>query len=388
MPVPMSDLKLEYAALKPEIDAAIQRVVESGQFQGGSEVALFEQEYASYCGVNFGVGTGSGTSALQLALVAIELNPGDEVITVPNSDIATTMVVSHLGATIVWVDVDRKTQNIDPALIEERITAQTKAIIPVHLFGHPADMDPIMDIARRHNLLVVEDACLAAGAEYNGQKVGSIGNLGCFSFSPTKILGAYGDGGIVVTSIEDLAAKVRLYGDYGHEQHPPRKTGDRTPIAIKRRLVEGYNERLDALQAAILQAKLPTIETRIAARRRIANRYTEQLKHLDLETPHEAPNVRHVYRAYTILLEHRDTVRESLAKSGIDTQIYYAPPLHLEPAYAHLGYTEGAFPTSEEISKRMLHLPIFPEMTDDQVDEVVEALAKQVPVSTTTSTLN
>lgn len=374
MSVPMSNLRSEYYSLKEEIDGAIQRVIESGSFVMGEEVKAFEEEFALYCGARYAMGVGSGTAALHLALLACDIGPGDEVITVPNTDIPTTMTITHCGATIVWVDVDRRSFNIDPEKIEEKITERTKAILPVHLFGHPADMDPIVEIARRHNLLVIEDAALAVGAEYKHRKVGAIGDVGCFSLAPGKMLGAYGDAGIVVTNQQKIAERVKVLRNYGHGLEMEENAESTLGVRMWKLMAEGFNERLDTLQAAILRAKLPTLEERITRRREAAYRYNELLAGLDLVTPYEANDVKHVYRAYTILIDNREQVREYLASKDIATRIYYIPPLHLQPAYEYLGFSPGDFPVAEETAARMLSLPIFPEITDEQIAEVVSAL--------------
>lgn len=383
MRVPMSNLPVEYQNLKEEIDEAIQRVIQSGSFVLGDEVRIFEEQLAEYCGTRFAVGVGSGTAALHLALLACGIGPGDEVITVPNTDIPTTMTISHCGADIVWVDVDPKSFNIDPGRIEEKITERTKAILPVHLFGHPADMDPIIEIAERHNLLVVEDAALAMGAEYRGTKAGGIGDVGCFSLAPTKILGTYGDAGIVVTNNEMIADEIRILRNYGHSLAMAHsEAGTLKPGMREWRLVaEGFNERLDALHAAIARAKLPTLDERIARRRAAADRYNELLKGLEVVTPYEAEDVKHVYRAYAILVDNRDELRRQLAERGVATLIYYIPILHLQPAYDHLGLKAGDFPVAETISERTLCLPMFPEITDEQMEYVVESLADCLAVT-------
>lgn len=374
MSVPMSNLQAEYHSLKKEIDEAIQRVIESGSFVLGEEGKTFEEEFAAYCGAKYAVGVGSGTAALHLALLACEIGPGDEVITVSNTDISTTMTITHCGAGIVWVDVDRRSFNIDPERIEDKITEKTKAILPVHLHGHPADMDPITEIARRHDLLVIEDAALAIGAEYKHRKVGAIGDVGCFSLAPGKMLGAYGDAGIVVTNCRDIADRIKVLRNYGHALGTGEDLGGVLGTQSWELVAEGFNERLDTLQAAILRAKLPTLEERITRRREAARKYNERLAGLDLVTPYEANDVKHVYRAYTILVDNRDEVRECLASKDIATRVFYAPPLHLQPAYEQLGFNPGDFPVAEQTTAKMLALPLFPEITDRQIAEVVSAL--------------
>lgn len=379
--VPMLDLRLEYRELQPDIDAAIRRVVEGGEFVLGPEVAAFEAEFARYVGQAHAVGVASGTAALLLALIAAGIGPGHEVITAANTDVATTMAIAHSGATIVLADVDPRTFTIDPAAIAAKITPRTRAVVPVHLFGQPAALDPIVALAADHDLLVIEDATLAVGAEYRGRKVGTIGALGCFSFAPGKILGAYGDAGAVTTDDPALAERLRVLRNYGHDPSMVDRSGTTRFDGLWNVVAAGFNERLDSLQAAVLRAKLPTLEARIAARRRVAARYDEGLAGLALLPPRVEAGSRHVYRAYTILVEGRDAVRRRLAAAGIETRIYYAPPVHLQPAYRHPGLGPGSFPAAEAVADRMVSLPIFPEMRDDQIERVVEALAGSVPAA-------
>jgi dTDP-4-amino-4,6-dideoxygalactose transaminase len=345
----------------------------------GAEVDAFEAEFARYCGAAYAVGVGSGTAALHLALLACGIGPGDEVITVPNSDLPSSMVISHCGARIVWVDVDPGALTMNPALVEAAITPRTRAIMPVHLHGHPADMDPILGIARRHGLLVIEDAALATGAEYKGRKTGGLGDVGCFSLAQGKILGAYGDAGIVVTNRREVAERIRVLRNYGFALEMDGALGGVLGFPNWRVVSEGFNERLDTLQAAIVRAKLPTLESRIARRRAAAAQYTRLLAGLDLTLPVEADFARHVYRAYLIMVADRDRVRERLAARGVATRVYYSPPLHLQPVYAHMGFGPGAFPASEWAGERMVGLPIFPEITDGQIELVVDAVRECVP---------
>jgi dTDP-4-amino-4,6-dideoxygalactose transaminase len=379
MSVPFSNLRAEYYSMKEEIDAAIRRVIESGKFVMGKELDAFEEEFALYCGAKYAVGVGSGTAALNLALLACGIGPGDEVITVPNTDLPTTAEISHCGATIVWVDVNPHTFNIDPNKIEAKVTKRTKAILPVHLFGHPAAMDPILEVAKRYDLSVIEDASLAVGAEYKGRKVGTIGDAGCFSLAPTKMVGAYGDGGAVITDHREIADRIKVLRNYGHSLEMESKTSELQGSTVCEFVAEGFNERLDELQAAIVRAKFPRLEERLARRREIASEYNELLDGLDLVRPYEAHEVKHVYRAYTILVGQRDRVRDHLASKGIATRVYYAPPpLHLQPVYAHLGHRKGDFPVAEEIANRMISLPIFPQMNQQQIEEVVSVLKEVV----------
>ena len=379
MRVPMYDLREEYHTQQDAIDRAIRRVLESGVLIMGPELDAFEDEFARYCGARYATGVGSGTAALHLALLACGVGSGDEVITVPNTDIPTTMSITHCGASIVWVDVDPNTFTIAPARLLEKITPRTKAIVVVHLFGHPAEMDPIMEAARARGVAVIEDAALAIGAEYRARRVGTIGDVGCFSLAPTKILGAFGDAGIVVTDDQRLADRVRVLRNYGHDLRmnapSPFASGNWRWTLV----AEGFNERLDSLQAAILRVKLPALDGRIARRRELARLYTDELAGLDLVTPHEAPWAKHVYRTYPVLVAERDRVRQHLAQCGIATQTYYVPLLHLQPVYANLGYGPGSFPVAEAVADRLLCLPLFPTMSGVQLGEVVAALRDCVP---------
>ncbi len=370
----MYDLRAEYLEMRPAIDEAIRRVLESGTLVMGPEPAAFEEEFAHYCGAREAVGVGSGSAAVQLALLACGIGPGDEVITVPNTDIPTTMAISHCGARITWVDVDPRTFTIAPERIRDRLTSRTRAILPVHLFGHPADMDPIMELARREGLHVIEDAALATGATYRGRKVGTIGDVGCFSLAPTKILGATGDAGVVTTDRRDLADRVRVLRNYGHDLCMDGQEGLVAGVRLWKLIAEGYNERLDPLHAAVVRVKLRSLEHRIERRRRIAALYGELLRGLDLTLPLEAPGARHVYRAYPVLVRDRDRIRRHLAARGIATQAYYTPLLHLQPVYRHLGCATGSFPIAEDIANRLICLPVFPSMTNEQVHEVAAAV--------------
>jgi dTDP-4-amino-4,6-dideoxygalactose transaminase len=372
----MGDLGAEYRSLKPEIDAAIQRVLDSGNLVLGEELEAFEEAFARYCGARHAVGVGSGTAALQLALLACDLEPGAEVITAPNSDSPTTSAITHAGGTPVWAEIDPRTFNLDPGRIEERITARTRALLPVHLFGQPADMAPIMAIARRHGLLVIEDAALAVGAEYAGRKVGTFGDVGCFSLAPSKVLGALGDAGIVVTDSQELADRVRVLRNYGHGAEMTVDEHELIGIRSWRVVREGYNERLDTLQAAVLRAKLPTLDRRIERRRAAAAAYDALLAEAALQPPAVVPDARHVYLAYTLLLDRREQARDFLAARGVASRIYYAPPLHLQDAYRHLGLGPGAFPVTEDATARMLSLPVFPQITDEQVRAVAAAVTE------------
>lgn len=364
--IPIVDLKRQYQSLKPEIDAAVAKALENATFILGPDVAAFEQEFAAYSGAGHGIGVNSGTSALHLALLAAGVGPGDEVITVPFTFIATAAAVRYTGARPVFVDINAATFNIDPALIEAAITPRTKAILPVHLFGQCADMDPILDIARRHNLPVIEDAAQAHGAEYKGRRAGSIGATACFSFYPGKNLGAYGEGGMVTTNDADLAAKIRKMRDWGGSK---RYYHD----------IAGFNYRLEGLQGAILRAKFPHLDRWTEARRRNAARYTELLAGTGITTPVEMPYAKHVFHCYVIRVSaDRDRMVEQLTEAGIGTGVYYPVPIHLQEAYADLGYQRGQFSVSEQLADEVIALPVHPDLTESEVETVGQAVLAAV----------
>jgi dTDP-4-amino-4,6-dideoxygalactose transaminase len=366
--IPFVDLPAQYRALKPEIDSAVGRVLESAQFILGPAVTAFERDFAAFCTATEAIGVNSGTSALHLSLLTAGVEPGDEVITVPFTFVATVAAIEYAGARPVLVDVEPEFLTMDPAKLEAAITTRTKAIIPVHLFGQPADMDPIMAIARKHGLVVIEDACQAHGAEYKGQRCGSIGQLGCFSFYPGKNLGAYGEGGAVVTSDPDLAKKIRLLRAWGEETRYEHK-------------YRGFNYRMDGVQGAILGVKLRYLEAWTEARRRNAAEYARQLADASVTLPRERDEVRHVYHVYVVRLQQRDAWRDRLTEAGVQTGVHYPIPVHLQPAYRDLGYSAGAFPVSERASAEVLSLPMFPELTHDQIKEVALALSPRVGVA-------
>ena len=361
MKIPLVDLKAQYSDIKNEIMIAIKKVMDNTDFILGEEVRLFEEEFASYSQVEYVIGVGSGTDALYLALLACGIGPGDEVITAANTFIATVLAISHTGARPVLVDVDPENYNIDPPLIRKAITRETKAIIPVHLFGQPADMDSIMKIAKEHNLKVVEDACQAHGAEYKGRRVGCIGDIGCFSFYPGKNLGAYGDGGMVLTNNEEIAQKIKMLRNYG----------SRVKYYHEFR---GFNSRLDTIQAAILRVKLKRVEEWNEARRRHALEYNELLKDADVVIPKEEDYAKHVYHLYVIRTKQRDELLRYLESKRIFAGIHYPIPIHLLKAYQDLKYKKGDFPTTEEHAKEIISLPIFPELTSPQIEYVVCAI--------------
>jgi len=343
--IPLVDFKAQYKSIQKEIDTAIKEVLLSGQYILGPVVKEFEEQVAAYCGVKYAIGVASGSDALILALRALDIGPGDEVITTPFTFVATAHAIVHCGAKPVFVDIEPDTFNINPALIEPAITKSTKAIIPVHLYGQPANMDPIMEIAKARNLYVVEDAAQAFGARYNGKQVGSIGHIGCFSFFPTKNLGCYGDGGMVVTDNPDIADKVDIL----------RRQGCREKYHAE---MIGYNSRLDAIQAAILKVKLKYVDQWNEQRRNAAHRYNELLTESIIKTPIEAPYAYHVYHQYTIKATKRDNLKSNLADKGIDTSIYYPSALHLHNAFRFLGNKKGDYPESERAAQEVLSLPM------------------------------
>jgi dTDP-4-amino-4,6-dideoxygalactose transaminase len=359
--IPFLDLKAQYRQLKPEIDEAINRVLESTQFVLGPEVVSFEERFASYCNVAHCKAVNSGTSALHLALLAAGVGAGDEVITVPMTFVATTAAILYSGARPVFVDVDPDTWTMDPRLIEAAITPRTKAILPVHLHGLMADMDAILAIARRHKLIVIEDAAQAHGAEYKGRRAGSIGNLGCFSFYPGKNLGAYGEGGAVVCNDSELAQRIALLRDWGQESK-------------YNHVVAGYNYRMDGIQGAILNVKMKYIEAWTESRRAVAARYDRLLEGLSAKRPSAPPYSRHVYHVYSLQLAQRDHIQAALQAAGVATGIHYPVPVHLQKAYAQLGYRTGDFPVTEMLARQFISLPIYPELQADQSSTVISEL--------------
>jgi dTDP-4-amino-4,6-dideoxygalactose transaminase len=359
--IPFVDLKAQYLSIKGEIDTAIQGVLDSCQFTLGSEVAAFENEFATYCQAGQGVAVNTGTSALHLALLAAGVGPCDEVITVPFTFIATASAIAYTGARPVFVDIDSTSFTMDPARLEAAITAKTKAIVPVHLYGQPADMDPINAIAKRHGLTVIEDACQAHGAEYRGRRAGSLGDMGCFSFYPGKNLGAYGEGGMVVTGNPDYARTIRMLRDWGAEKK-------------YHHVLKGYNYRMEGIQGAVLRVKLRHLERWTEARREAARRYDELLAGSGVRTPAEMPYARHVYHVYAVRTNNRASWQDALSAQGIQTGIHYPFPVHLLPAFADLGHAAGEFPHSEAAAAEVLSLPMFPELTAEQCAQVSTVL--------------
>jgi dTDP-4-amino-4,6-dideoxygalactose transaminase len=361
--VPLVDLRAEYRLIADEIQAAVGEVISSGEIVLGGAVARFEEEFAAYLGVSHAVGVGSGLDAIRLSLVAVGLRPGDEVILPANTFIATALAVSASGATPVLVDCRPDTCQIDVPAIQRAITPRTKAIIAVHLYGHPADMASILRLSREHSLAVIEDAAQAHGARLNGRPCGAIGDFGCFSFYPSKNLGAYGDAGLVVTPHAEMAARVRDLRDYGQ----------RTKNV---HLMKGFNSRLDTIQASVLRVKLRYLDHRNAQRRAHAARYQELLPLDHLTVPEVQPGATHVYHLFVVRSSERDRLRAYLEAQGVQTGIHYPTPIHLQPAYADLGLAVGAFPVAERLATESLSLPIYPELTEMQLQQVATAVRR------------
>jgi dTDP-4-amino-4,6-dideoxygalactose transaminase len=360
--IPMLDLRAQYAAIREEIRAALDEVLTSQQFILGPQAAALEQEVARACGRRFGVGVGSGTDALMLALRACGIGQGDEVIVPAFSFVATAGAVSALGARPVFADIQPNTFNLDPAQIEAKITPKTRAVIAVHLFGLPADMDPILELAAHRGLRVIEDNAQAIGASYKGRRTGSLGELGCLSFYPSKNLGAYGDAGMIVADPEEWAARLRALRHHGQV---------RKYVSAE----QGWNSRLDAIQAAVLRVKLRHLDGWREARQAHAAHYSALLGRLpDVVTPTVPDGSDHVYHQYTIRVPERDRVRQFLADRGIASTVYYPVPLHLQPLYAPLGYKRGDLPVAERAAEQVLSLPMYPELKPEQIERVADAL--------------
>lgn len=362
--VPFLDLKAQCRAVRKEVDAAIAEVIDSAAFVLGPSVADFERGFALLAGTKHAVGVNSGTSALHLALLAAGIGAGDEVIVPAMTFIATVSAIEYTGAKPALVDVHPTSYTLDPAKVEEALTVRTRAIMPVHLYGQCADMEPILDIALRHGIQVIEDAAQAHGAEYKGQRAGSLGELACFSFYPGKNLGAFGEGGAVTTDRDDLAQKVRILRDWGQARKGCHE-------------VRGFNYRMEGIQGAVLGVKLRHLELWTESRRRVAARYDEMLRDLEgVATPAAMKFNRHVYHIYPVLIDERDEVCRRLGAAGIATGIHYPQPVHLQPCFTNLGYRRGDFPFAERLAAQELSLPMFPELTEEQIGEVCGTLAK------------
>ena len=366
MTVPFVDLKAQYRSIKPEVDEAIGRVLETTAFILGPAVEEFERAFAAYLGAEFCVGVSNGTAAVQLALAACGVTAGDEVILPANTFIATAEAVSALGAVPVLVDCERDSSNIDANKVEAAVTPRTRAVVPVHLYGQPADLDPVFDVARRHRLEVVEDAAQAHGARYKGRRVGALGRAAAFSFYPGKNLGAYGEGGAVVTNEAGVARRLRLLRDHGSERKYEHE-------------IVGHNYRLEGIQGAVLSVKLKRLDGWNAQRRQHAARYRELLGPLEaagaVSLPREMPYAEHVYHLFVVRSDERDELQKHLAASGVQTGIHYPVPVHLQPAYRALGHKPGDFPEAERQAASVLSLPMFAELTEEQLSRVAEAVA-------------
>lgn len=366
MNVPFNDLRAQYHTIKPEIDVAISEILESCAYIGGPALERFEKNFATYCGAKHGIGLASGTAALHVAFAALDIGPGDEIVTSPWTFIATVEAISQTGASVRFVDCRLSDGCMDPDQLDAAITPRTKAIVPVHIFGQPADMDPILAIAKRRGVPVIEDAAQAHGAEDKGRRVGTFGRMACFSFYPGKNLGAYGDAGGLVTDDDALAARIRLLRDHGRTTKYEHQ-------------VEGYNYRLDGLQAAILDVKLRHLETWTEARRRFAAKYDELLAGTEDIVPMKPrAGVRHVYHLYVVRVPDREMLLPLLAKRGVGVGVHYPIPLHLQPAYQRLGFARGAFPNSERLAGEVLSLPMYAEMDEQGPEHVVSVLRELV----------
>ncbi len=363
-PIPFLDLKAQHDPLRAELAAVIHEVIDTSAFAGGPFVEQFEADFASYCGTEHCIGVGSGTDALWLALEALGIGPGDEVITVPMTFIATAEAISRTGAKPVFVDIEEATFTLDPALLEAAVTPRTKAVIPVHLFGQMTDMDPILAIARKHGLFVVEDAAQAHGASYRGKPAGTLGDVGCFSFYPGKNLGAMGEAGAVVTRDPGLARKMAMIRDHGQSRK-------------YHHAVVGWNCRMDGIQAAVLRVKLRRLDANNARRRSIAASYSAEMAGFPgIEVPYSDPRGVHVHHVYAVRVPNRSVFMEQLQERGISTAIHYPIPVHLQDAYRDLGLRQGTFPVAERCAEEFVSLPMFPELDDSQVAAVIEAVAE------------
>ena len=391
MNIPLIDLKAQYESLAKELNEATLGILSSANYIMGKTVLDFEKEFANYIGVKHAISVGNGTDALVLALKAMGIGKGDEVITTPFTFFATAEAISAVGATPVFVDVEKETFNIDVTKIEKKITSKTKAIMPVHIFGQSADMDEINEIAKKNNLLVIEDACQAIGGKYKGRKIGSLGDVACFSFFPTKNLGCAGDGGMIVTDNDEIATIARALRTHGSGENGQKAYNLLNNIEEEVQTVEGandtvynplkyynyligYNTRLDAIQAAILAVKIKEIDKWNAKRREIVSIYNEALQGNDLVTPLAKDYNEHVYHMYILQSENREEVIAKLKEAGIATGVYYPVPLHLQKVYKDLGYKEGDMPVAEYLSHRTFAIPVYPELTKEQVDYIISKL--------------
>ncbi len=360
-PIPYLDLAAQMRPLRKEIDAVIAKTLDNCSFCLGPDVVQFEKDFARYCGARHSVGFNSGTSALHVGLLLLNIKPGDEIITTPFTFVATSWAISYVGARPVYVDIDEKTFNLDPKQVERAITPRTKAIMPVHLYGHPCDLDPLLEICRKHKLALVEDACQAHGAKYRGKMVGTFGALSGFSFYPGKNLGAYGEGGALVTNDDAMDKRARSLREHGSTQ---RYYHDEV----------GYNYRMEGIQGAVLGVKLKHLDAWTHARRRVAHRYHQLLAGTPLQLPREADYAESAYHLYVVLHPKRDELKKHLDTNKVGCALHYPLPLHLQKCYASLGYKAGDFPASERAARECLSLPIYPELTDSQMDRVASVV--------------
>ena len=360
-PIPYLDLKAQIKPLRAELDAAIARTIDNCSFCLGPDTAQFEKEFAKFCGAEYAIGFNSGTSALHVALMLLNVGPGDEVITTPYTFVATSWAISYVGATPVYVDVEDGTMNLDPKLLEKAITPKTKAIMPVHLYGQPFDIDPIREICRKHNLPLVEDSAQAHGAKYKGKTIGTFGEISCFSFYPGKNLGAAGEGGALVTNNPEFAKRAKSLREHGSTV---RYYHDEV----------GFNYRMEGIQGAVLGVKLPHLKKWTAERQRVAKRYAELLKDLPLQLPTEASYAESVWHLYVVRHPRRDDLKAHLDANGVGCALHYPLPLHLQKCYASLGHQAGDFPVSEKAASQCLSLPIYPELTEAQIQRVAEVV--------------
>ena len=366
MKVPFLDLKAHHAPFIEKFDLAIREVIESSAFAGGPFVEKFEEEFAAFCGSSDAIAVGNGTDALWLALLGLGIDEGDEVITVPNTFIATAEAITYCKARPVFVDVDPNTFTMNPAELEKSLTDRTKAIIPVHLFGQPADMDPILEFARANGLFVVEDAAQSHGAKYKGRKAGTMGDAGCFSFYPGKNLGAFGEAGAVVTNDPELRKQIQMLRDHGQSRK-------------YYHTLMGWNCRMDGIQAAVLSIKLRHLDEANSLRHKHATEYSQALAEIDdVLTPFEAMYARHVYHVYAIRVQERDVVARNLQEKGVGCAVHYPVPIHLQEACRNLGYKRGAFPIAESLADQFLSLPMFPELTEEQIEYVARCVSEVV----------
>ena len=360
--IPLVDVRAQYESIGGAVEAAAIRVLRSGRYALGPEVEAFENEFARYCETTHAVGVNSGTSALVVALMACGIGPGDEVITVPFTFVGTVSTILQVGAGVRFVDVTTPALTMDPTALEQAVTDRTKAIVPVHLYGQPADMDPILEVARRHRLVVIEDAAQAVGARYKGRRVGGLGDIGCFSFYPSKNLSAAGEGGMIVTNDAERAQVSRRLRAWGQVDHP-------------RGVLKGGNYRLDAVQAAVLRVKLKHLDEWTRSRRALADEYTAALP-TSVDTPAVMPYAEHVFNVYAIRSNKRDAIRHALRVAHVETGLHYPTPIHLQPGYTDLGYGPGSFDRSEQAAREVLSLPIYPELSEEQQRVVVAGVTR------------